>query len=160
MSKIITILNGPNLNFLGRREPEIYGIETLGDIEQFCREYAKKHGIILHFHQSNCEGKLIDLLQSAVEVSAGLIINPAAYGHTSIAILDALKIFMGPIVEVHLSNIYQRESFRHQSYVSMGVDAVIVGCGSKGYYFALEYVVQQLELSTRKEKLYNIAEDI
>ncbi|WP_455478806.1 type II 3-dehydroquinate dehydratase [Bartonella sp. B10] len=156
MSKIITVLNGPNLNFLGRREPEIYGTETLEDIEQFCRECVTRFGMTLHFYQSNCEGQLVEWIQAAIGVSAGLIINPAAYSHTSVAILDALKMFSGPIVEVHLSNIYKRESFRHQSYVSAGVDAVIVGCGSRGYYFALEYIAKQLKFDIERERLYNV----
>ncbi|GAA5104825.1 type II 3-dehydroquinate dehydratase [Bartonella jaculi] len=143
MSKIITVLNGPNLNFLGKREPEIYGTETLEDIEQFCREWAKRLGITVHFHQSNCEGQLVEWIQAAIDVSAGLIINPAAYSHTSVALLDALKMFSGPKVEVHLSNIYQREAFRHHSYTSSGVDAVITGCGSEGYRFALEYIAKR-----------------
>ncbi|WP_336293665.1 type II 3-dehydroquinate dehydratase [Bartonella sp. CB169] len=150
MSIIITVLNGPNLNFLGRREPEIYGTETLEDIKQFCTEFAIKFGMTLNFHQSNCEGQLVEWIQEAIGVSSGLIINPAAYTHTSIAILDALKMFTGPVVEVHLSNIYQREDFRHKSYVSAGVDAVIVGCGSEGYRFALEYLAGQIK-SGRKE---------
>ncbi|WP_409361414.1 type II 3-dehydroquinate dehydratase [Bartonella heixiaziensis] len=143
MSKIITVLNGPNLNFLGKREPEIYGTETLENIEQFCREWAKKLGVIVHFHQSNCEGQLVEWIQAAIGMSAGLIINPAAYSHTSVAILDALKMFSGTKVEVHLSNIYQREAFRHHSYTSLGVDAVITGCGSEGYWFALEYIAKR-----------------
>ncbi|EJF85517.1 type II 3-dehydroquinate dehydratase [Bartonella rattimassiliensis] len=144
MSVMITILNGPNLNFLGQREPEIYGTETLEDIENFCREWAKKANVIINFYQSNSESQLIEWIQEAIEVSSGLIINPAAYSHTSIALLDALKMFSGPKVEVHLSHIYQREAFRHHSYTSAGVDAIIAGCGSDGYKFALEYIAKQL----------------
>ncbi|WP_208437237.1 type II 3-dehydroquinate dehydratase [Bartonella taylorii] len=153
MSKIITVLNGPNLNFLGQREPEIYGTETLEDIEKFCREWATRAGVIVHFHQSNCEGQLIEWIQAAIGVSAGLIINPAAYSHTSVAILDALKMFSGPKVEVHLSHIYQREAFRHHSYTSAGVDAVIAGCGSDGYRFALEYIAKRLKFTPEGMKL-------
>ncbi|WP_208540723.1 MULTISPECIES: type II 3-dehydroquinate dehydratase [Bartonella] len=150
MSAIITVLNGPNLNFLGRREPEIYGSETLEDIENSCKNYAINLGITVQFHQSNYEGQLIEWIQAATGVSAGLIINPAAYSHTSLAILDALKMFSGLIVEIHLSNIYQRESFRHHSYISMGVDAVIAGCGSEGYLFALNYIAKRLKCGIKK----------
>ncbi|MEL6089280.1 type II 3-dehydroquinate dehydratase [Bartonella schoenbuchensis] len=150
MSAIITVLNGPNLNFLGRREPEIYGSETLEDIEKSCKNYAINLGITVQFHQSNYEGQLIEWIQAATGVSAGLIINPAAYSHTSLAILDALKMFSGLIVEIHLSNIYQRESFRHHSYISMGVDAVIAGCGSEGYLFALNYIAKRLKCGIKK----------
>ncbi|WP_455480838.1 type II 3-dehydroquinate dehydratase [Bartonella sp. B12(2025)] len=160
MSTIITVLNGPNLNFLGRREPKIYGTETLEDIKQFCKESAVKFGMVLHFHQSNCEGQLVEWIQEAIGVSSGLIINPAAYSHTSVAILDALKMFTGPIVEVHLSNIYQREDFRHQSYVSTGSDAVIVGCGSDGYRFALEYLARRLKSGIGGCQSYNVGADI
>ncbi|WP_019223193.1 type II 3-dehydroquinate dehydratase [Bartonella rattaustraliani] len=145
MSAVITVLNGPNLNFLGRREPEIYGTETLEDIEKFCKEWATRTGVMVHFHQSNCEGQLVEWVQTAIGMSAGLIINPAAYSHTSLALLDALKMFSGPKVEVHLSNIHQREAFRHNSYTSRGVDAVIAGCGSDGYWFALEYIAKKLK---------------
>ncbi|WP_208435593.1 type II 3-dehydroquinate dehydratase [Bartonella phoceensis] len=153
MSTIITVLNGPNLNFLGKREPEIYGSETLEDIEKFCKEWAKKAGVIVRFHQSNYEGQLVEWIQAAIGISAGLIINPAAYSHTSVAILDALKMFSGPKVEVHLSHIYQREAFRHHSYTSAGVDAVISGCGSNGYWFALEYIAKRLKFTIEKTKL-------
>ncbi|MBB4075999.1 3-dehydroquinate dehydratase-2 [Bartonella fuyuanensis] len=144
MSVMITILNGPNLNFLGQREPEIYGIKSLEDVEKFCKEWAKKNGVLINFYQSNYEGQLVEWIQEAIGVNSGLIINPAAYSHTSIAILDALKMFPGPKVEVHLSHIYQRETFRHHSYTSAGVDAIIAGCGSDGYWFALEYIAKQL----------------
>ncbi|WP_019220791.1 type II 3-dehydroquinate dehydratase [Bartonella senegalensis] len=143
MSMIITVLNGPNLNFLGKREPEIYGTETLEDIEKLCQECATRLGVTVNFHQSNYEGKLVEWIQKAIGVSAGLIINPAAYSHTSIAILDALKMFTETKVEVHLSSIYHREAFRHHSYTSAAVDAVIVGCGGDGYWLALEYIVKR-----------------
>ncbi|PIT70998.1 type II 3-dehydroquinate dehydratase [Bartonella tribocorum] len=144
MSVVITILNGPNLNFLGQREPEIYGTETLEDIEKNCREWAKRADIVINFYQSNHEGQLVEWIQEAIGTSFGLIINPAAYSHTSVALLDALRMFSGLKVEVHLSHIYQRESFRHHSYTSAGVDAIISGCGSDGYRFALEYIAKQL----------------
>lgn len=153
MSTIITVLNGPNLNFLGKREPEIYGTETLEDIEKFCKEWATRVGIIVHFHQSNYEGQLVEWIQEAVGMSAGLIINPAAYSHTSVAILDALKMFTGTKVEVHLSHIYHREAFRHHSYTSAGVDAVIAGCGSDGYWFALEYIAKRLKFGIEESKV-------
>ncbi|KEG21173.1 type II 3-dehydroquinate dehydratase [Bartonella bacilliformis] len=153
MSTVITILNGPNLNFLGKREPEIYGTETLEYIERSCQDYAKKLELIVQCHQTNCEGQLVEWVQEAIDMSAGLIINPAAYGHTSIAIFDALNMFSGPIVEVHLSNVYRREAFRHHSYVSASADAVIVGCGHEGYLFALEYIAKQLRYGYKKEAI-------
>lgn len=152
MSTVITILNGPNLNFLGRREPEIYGTKTLEDIEQFCRKWAMKLDVTLSFHQSNHEGQLVEWIQESIGVSDGLIINPAAYSHTSVAIFDALKMFSGPKVEVHLSNIYHRETFRHHSYISACVDAVISGCGCEGYRFALEYIAKKFKFSVEKSK--------
>ncbi|ENN94175.1 type II 3-dehydroquinate dehydratase [Bartonella bovis] len=150
MSAIITVLNGPNLNFLGKREPEIYSSATLEDIEKSCKDYAINLGITVQFHQSNYEGQLIEWIHEAIGVSAGLIINPAAYSHTSLAILDALKMFSGLIVEVHLSNIYQRESFRQNSYISMGANAIIAGCGGEGYLFALNYITKLLKCGIKK----------
>lgn len=141
MAKKITVLNGPNLNFLGKREPTIYGHETLKDIENGVRKCASSHGLDIAFLQSNLEGELVGFIQKAIGKSDALIINPAAYSHTSIAILDALKMFEGPIVEVHLSNIHKRENYRHHSFVSERADAVIAGCGSAGYRFAVEYIV-------------------
>lgn len=137
MSKIVYILNGPNLNLLGKREPDIYGYETLGDIEAACRVYAAEHGIELRFHQSNAEYQLIDWIHEARECACGLIINPAAYTHTSIALLDALNTCEFPIFEVHISNVHKREPFRHKSYVSLRADGVIAGCGTQGYELAL-----------------------
>ncbi|MBX4335382.1 type II 3-dehydroquinate dehydratase [Bartonella raoultii] len=160
MPTVITILNGPNLNCLGRREPEIYGTKTLEDIEQFCKEWAIKFDMTLRFYQSNSEGQLVEWIQEALEVSSGLIINPAAYSHTSVAILDALKMFSGPKVEVHLSNIYHRETFRRHSYVSAGVDAVISGCGYEGYRFALEYIAKRFKIGVEELKLYNLNKGI
>lgn len=141
MTKKITVLNGPNLNFLGKREPAIYGHETLENIETKTRECAASHGVNVEFLQSNHEGELVDFIQDSIGKSAAIIINPAAYSHTSIAILDALKMFEGPVVEVHLSNIQKRENYRHHSFVSERADAVIAGCGSAGYRFAVEYIV-------------------
>ena len=136
----ILILNGPNLNLLGIREPDIYGHETLPDIEQRCLLKAKKLGFEIDMRQSNCEGELINWIQEAVTKWSALIINPAAYTHTSVAIMDALKLVACPIVEVHLSNIYQREAFRHHSYVSPVATGVICGFGSAGYEYALEAI--------------------
>ncbi|WP_039759278.1 type II 3-dehydroquinate dehydratase, partial [Bartonella queenslandensis] len=117
---------------------------TLEDIEKICRKWAKRADVIINFYQSNYEGQLVEWIQEAIGLSSGLIINPAAYSHTSVALLDALKMFPGPKVEVHLSHIYQREAFRHHSYTSAGVDAIISGCGSDGYRFALEYIAKRL----------------
>lgn len=144
MAKKITVLNGPNLNFLGKREPDIYGTETLQTIEQSCREITDSHGFSLDFLQSNHEGELVSWIQDAIGQSEGIVVNPAAYSHTSVAILDALKMFNGIVVEVHLSNIHQREAFRHHSYVSARADAVIAGCSSAGYRFAIEYIFNKI----------------
>ncbi len=143
MAKKITVLNGPNLNFLGQREPAIYGRETLNDIEALVHECARSHGFDIEFLQTNHEGQLVSFIQDAIGKSDAIIINPAAYSHTSIAILDALKMFEGLVVEVHLSNIHKREAYRHHSFVSERADAVIAGCGSAGYRFAVEYIVQR-----------------
>ena len=134
----ITILNGPNLNLLGRRQPEIYGHDTLADVEASCRTAAEAAGFELRFHQSNAEHQLIDWIHEAREVSGGIVINPAAYSHTSVAILDALNTFEGPVIEVHISNIHKREEFRHHSFVSARADGVIAGCGVQGYVLAVE----------------------
>lgn len=142
MAKNIVILNGPNLNMLGTREPEIYGKTTLADIEKICTEAAKGLGFTITFKQSNHEGDLVDWIQEAGKSAAGLIINAGGYTHTSVAIHDALKTVTVPIIEVHLSNIYQRESFRHHSYISPMAKAVICGLGSKGYIVALETMAQ------------------
>jgi 3-dehydroquinate dehydratase-2 len=138
MSPQVYVLNGPNLNLLGQREPHIYGHETLADIEAQCRAVAEKLGLGLEFRQSNHEGQLIDWIHAARGKAAGIIINPGAYTHTSIAIHDALKAFEGPVVELHLSNVHQREAFRHHSYVSLVAKAVICGFGAHGYELALE----------------------
>ena len=136
----ILILNGPNLNLLGTREPHIYGRETLADIERRCARKAKSLGFEISMRQSNSEGEIIDWIHEAVSGWSALIINPAAYTHTSVAILDALKMVACPIVEVHISNIYQRETFRHHSYVSPVATGVICGFGPAGYELALEAI--------------------
>ena len=137
MRNHITILNGPNLNLLGSREPEIYGVETLADVEVQCGMLSEKLGLSIAFRQSNHEGELVDWIQGARDTSAGIIINPAALTHTSVAVLDALNLFDGPVIEVHISQIHKREAFRHHSYVSLRADAVIAGCGTEGYGLAL-----------------------
>jgi len=129
MSKLIYILNGPNLNLLGKRQPEIYGSDTLNDVETACETVAKSNGLTVSLFQSNAEHVLIDLIHEAREKAAAIIINPAAFSHTSIAILDALNTFDGPVIEVHISNIHKREAFRHHSYVSERAEGVIAGCG-------------------------------
>lgn len=141
MSGLIYIINGPNLNLLGQREPEIYGNTTLKDIENNCLQIAKKNNINLKFLQSNAEHDIITWIHDARQEAKGLIINPAAYSHTSIAILDALTLFEEPIIEVHISNIHKRESFRHHSYISQKSTAVIAGFGIDGYEIALEKMI-------------------
>ncbi|MFD1911395.1 type II 3-dehydroquinate dehydratase [Halodurantibacterium flavum] len=137
MPGLVFILNGPNLNLLGRRQPEIYGAETLADVEQGCRSLAAAEGLEIRFHQSNREYELIDWVHEARDVAQGIIINPAAFTHTSVALLDALHTFEGPVLEVHISNVHKRESFRHHSYVSLRADGVIAGFGTEGYLLAL-----------------------
>lgn len=147
MSRTVYVLNGPNLNLLGKREPEIYGHETLADVEATCRQQAGGLGIELRWHQSNREYELIDWIHEAREVAHGLAINPGAFTHTSIAILDALNACTFPVVEVHISNVHRREAFRHHSYVSLRADAVIVGCGTQGYELALLRLARLLDRS-------------
>ncbi len=137
MAKLIYILNGPNLNLVGQRQPEIYGDETLDDVSARCAALAEELGLTVRFAQSNHEGQLVDWVQEARTDAAGIIINPAAYSHTSVAILDALNAFDGPVIEVHISNIHKREAFRHHSHVSARADGVIAGCGTDGYLLAL-----------------------
>ncbi len=137
MGKLVTFLNGPNLNLLGKRQPEIYGHETLADVESKCTELASNLGLRTRFQQSNFEGQLVDWIHDAREDSAGIIINAGAYSHTSIAILDALNTFEGSVLEVHVSNIHQRESFRHHSYVTLRAEGAIIGFGVEGYQLAL-----------------------
>ncbi len=134
---MIHILNGPNLNLLGHREPEIYGTETLGDIAEACQALGAELGLDVLCRQTNHEGAMVEMIHEARERAQGIIINPAAYTHTSVAILDALQAFAGPVIEVHLSNIHKREAFRHHSYISRRADAVIAGCGGQGYLLAL-----------------------
>ena len=134
----VYVLNGPNLNLLGSREPEVYGRATLSDIEKAVKARAKGYGLKVVFRQSNHEGVLVDWIQEARGKGSGVIINPGAFSHTSIAIFDAFKALDKPIIEVHLSNPHQREAFRHHSYISAVAKAVIVGLGSTGYLLAVD----------------------
>ena len=140
------VLNGPNLNLLGQRQPEIYGRETLADVEATCRNVAMAAGHELFFAQSNREYELIDWIHEARGKAAGIVINPGAFSHTSIAILDALNAYEAPVVEVHISNIHKREVFRHHSYVSMRADGVIAGLGIDGYCVALRHLIARQTL--------------
>jgi len=140
MKKLILIINGPNLNLLGKRQPEIYGAETLADVATACETLAQDLGLALKFHQSNREYEIIDWVHGARETAAGIIINPAAFSHTSVAIIDALNAYEGKVLEVHISNVYKREPFRHHSYVSARADGVIAGCGVEGYLLALRRI--------------------
>lgn len=146
----VLVLNGPNLNLLGTRQPEIYGRETLADIEVACRHQARSLSLDVDFRQSNHEGVLIDWIQQAPIDHAALIINPAAYSHTSVAVLDALLTLPIPVIEVHLSNIHKRDDFRHHSYVSRAATGVICGLGSHGYLLALDAVARLVSLSRTK----------
>jgi 3-dehydroquinate dehydratase-2 len=140
MSTPILILNGPNLNLLGQREPETYGRETLQDLAARCTQLAGELGLSVDLRQSNHEGQLIDWIQEGRTGAAGIIINPGAYTHTSIAILDALNAYYGPVIELHISQVHRRESFRHHSYVSRRADAVMAGVGVHGYDLALRHI--------------------
>lgn len=142
MAKPIFILNGPNLNRLGMREPEIYGTTTLAEIEAMCRDAAGQTP--LRFHQSNFEGDIVDWIHEAIDGGAGIVINPAGYSFTSIAILDGLKMFSGPIIELHISNIHRREPYYHRSYVSKIATAVIAGLGPNGYPVAVKALLELL----------------
>jgi len=147
MSATIYILNGPNLNLLGAREPHIYGHETLADVEADCRRLAAEFGLGIMFRQSNAEFQLIDWIHEARESAGAIIINPGAFTHTSIAILDALNACKIPIIEVHISNVHRREPFRHKSYVSLAATGVMAGFGTHGYQLAVRHVAQLLKVS-------------
>ena len=140
MPRKILVLNGPNLNLLGQRQPEVYGRETLADVDRACTTLAAELGVEVDFRQSNHEGQLIDWIHEARGSASGIVINPAAYTHTSVALLDALSAFDGPVIEVHISNVHKREDFRHHSFVSLRADGVIAGCGMEGYLLALRRV--------------------
>ena len=141
----IHILNGPNLNLLGAREPEIYGKTSLADIEKACAVRAKAHGYSILFRQSNKEGELVEMIQAARTAASALILNAAAYTHTSVAVLDALKMLAIPVIEVHLSNPARREDFRHKSYVGMGATGTISGFGLNSYLLAIDAVGEILK---------------
>jgi len=145
MTRIVYVLNGPNLNLLGKRQPHIYGHETLADVEADCRKVATEHGLDLRFHQSNREYEIIDWIHEARETAGGIVINPAAFTHTSVAILDALNACEFPILEVHISNVHKREAFRHHSYVSLRADGVIAGLGTQGYTLALRRLARLID---------------
>jgi 3-dehydroquinate dehydratase II len=144
MTARLMVLNGPNLNLLGTREPHIYGSTTLDAVKASCQEFAKFAGAQLSFHQSNHEGVLVDLIQAARQVADAIIINPAAYSFTSIAMLDAFKIFEGPIFEVHVSNIHARDALHSHSILSSAVKAVIAGLGPYGYIVAMQAALHAL----------------
>ena len=142
MQRLIYVINGPNLNLLGKRQPDIYGTETLQDVNDKMCSKVQTSDLELQFYQSNHEGVIIDLIHQARESAVGIIINPGAFSHTSIAILDALNTFDSPVIEVHISNIHKREAFRHHSWVSSRAEGVIAGLGTLGYLLALEYFLQ------------------
>src|SRR3954470_20873027 len=150
MTRLVYMLNGPNLNLLGKRQPHIYGHETLADVEADCRTLASELGLELRFHQSNREYEIIDWIHEARETAGGIVINPAAFTHTSVAILDALNTFDGPVIEVHISNVHKREAFRHHSYVSGRADGVIAGFGTQGYPMALQRLAHLIDNAARK----------
>lgn len=137
MPKTVYLLNGPNLNLLGQRQPEVYGHETLDDVVAACDRIANQLGLGIDAFQSNHEGEIIERIHLARSRAQGIVINPGAFTHTSVAILDALNAFDGPVLEVHISNVHRRETFRHHSYVSLRAEGVIAGFGTEGYLFAL-----------------------
>ena len=142
----IYILNGPNLNLLGEREPEVYGYTTLAQIGKMCAAQAAQYGLATVFHQSNREGEIVDQLQEARTSGSAVIINPAAYGHTSVAILDSILALKIPVIEVHLSNIHRRDPFRAHSYVSKGATGIIMGLGAQGYLRAVDAIAEILKV--------------
>jgi 3-dehydroquinate dehydratase II len=151
MVKPIYVLNGPNLNLLGAREPAVYGFETLGDVRSRTETRAHALGLAIDFRQSNHEGELVGWIQDARQAAAGIVLNAGALTHTSIAILDALQAAELPVIEVHLSNIFRREPYRHHSYVSLAAKGVICGLGAKGYELALEAMADILGVASLAE---------
>jgi 3-dehydroquinate dehydratase-2 len=145
MSRLVYVLNGPNLNLLGKRQPHIYGHETLADVERDCRASAQALQLELRFHQSNREYEIIDWVHEAREIAGGIAINPGAFTHTSVAILDALNAFDAPVIEIHISNVHKREEFRHRSFVSLRADGVIAGFGTQGYLLALARLAKLID---------------
>ena len=144
-SSEILILNGPNLNMLGVREPDIYGCETLADIEELCNQRATSLGLTVNFKQSNLEGEIVADIQNARGTAAGIIINAAGYTHTSVAILDALNLSELPVIELHISNTHAREAFRHHSYVAQAATGIICGFGAHGYVLAIDAMARLIE---------------
>ena len=144
MTASALILNGPNLNMLGMREPEIYGSETLADIEAVCQAHGGDLGLTVSCAQSNSEGTLVDLVQGAVGVMDAIVVNAGAYTHTSVALRDSLGLFDGLVIEVHISNIHAREAFRHHSFISARADGIIIGCGTHGYRLALNQIAHRI----------------
>jgi 3-dehydroquinate dehydratase-2 len=142
----IYILNGPNLNLLGTREPEVYGYTTLPQIEKMCAAQAASHGLSITLRQSNHEGEIVNQIQEARTGSCAVIINPAGYGHTSIAILDSIQMLKVPVMEVHLSNIHRREPYRGHSYVSKGATGIVMGLGAQGYLRAIDAIAEILKV--------------
>jgi 3-dehydroquinate dehydratase II len=145
MSRLIYILNGPNLNLLGKRQPHIYGYETMADVEAQCRAVATQANLEVRFHQSNREYELIDWIHESRETAGGIVINPAAFTHTSVAILDALNTCEFPIIEVHISNVHKREEFRHHSFISPIASGVIAGFGTQGYSLAVQRLARLID---------------
>lgn len=148
----VLVLNGPNLNMLGVREPELYGSDTLDDIARACAAAGKDLGLVVDFRQSNHEGELITWLQQSRGKAAGIVINPAGLSHTSVALMDALLVTELPVIEVHLSNIFRREAYRHHSYVSTAAKGVICGLGAQGYLLALEAMTKLVKAAKSKSK--------
>jgi 3-dehydroquinate dehydratase-2 len=142
----IYILNGPNLNLLGTREPEVYGYTTLAQVEQMCAKQAASHGLSISFRQSNHEGEIVEQIQEARTGGCAVIINPAGYGHTSIAILDSIQMLKVPVIEVHLSNIHRREPYRNHSYVSKAATGIVMGLGAQGYLRAIDAIAEILKV--------------
>jgi 3-dehydroquinate dehydratase-2 len=147
---LVFVLNGPNLNMLGKRQPELYGALSLAEIERMCEQQARQHGLAIEFRQTNREGELVDWIQEARTRADAIVINAGAYSHTSVAVLDALLAAEKPVVEVHLSNIFRREPFRHHSYVSAAAEGVICGFGAMSYVLALDAVAARL--ATKKTR--------
>ena len=142
---LISVLNGPNMNMLGLREPERYGTATLDDVEQLCAEAAEQLGLAIDFRQTNSEGEIVSWVQECRGRAAGIVINPAGYTNTSIALMDALLAVELPVIEVHVTNIHRREEFRHRSFVSLAADGVICGLGVQGYRLALIAMAELLQ---------------
>jgi 3-dehydroquinate dehydratase-2 len=157
MADLIYVLNGPNLNLLGKHQPHIYGRETLSDVERDCRELAKDLKLEIDFRQSNREFEIIDWIHEARERASGVVINPAAFAHTSVAILDALNTFERPVVEVHILQIHKSGAFRHYSYVSERADAVVSGFGTQGYGLALRRIERLLADQARPSSVIALA---